>query len=67
MPSQITEIPPLEPLALTVKRTCEVGGFGPTTVYALIKAGKLETTQVGRRRLVKYKSLKTLLGIEGAP
>jgi hypothetical protein len=50
-----------EPLAVSVDETCRLGGFGPTTCWKLIAEGKLETTKIGRRRLVLYPSLKRLL------
>jgi excisionase family DNA binding protein len=50
-----------KPLSVTVKRACEITGLGNTTIYELIKNGRLETLNVGRRTLVKYGSLEELV------
>lgn len=52
----------IDPLAVTVNRAAELSGLGVSTVWALIKDGKLESTSVGRRRLVIFTSIKRLLG-----
>ncbi len=54
------------PLAVTVQRARELTGLGNTTLYALIRDKKLETVTVGRRRLVLFKSLESLLQSEAA-
>jgi excisionase family DNA binding protein len=54
------------PLAVTVQRARELSGLGNTTIYALIRDKKLETVTVGRRRLVLFKSLESLLQGEAA-
>ncbi len=51
----------LKPLTVTIATTRKISGLGNTTVWALIKAGKLETVRVGRRRLVTFRSLEALL------
>lgn len=50
------------PLTTTINGTMAVTGLGMTTVYKLINEGKLETVKVGRRTLVKTKSIRVLLG-----
>jgi len=50
-----------KPLAVTVAMARELSGLGNTTIWALIKSGKLESTSVGRRRLIIYGSLEKLL------
>jgi hypothetical protein len=50
-----------KPLTITVATTRKISGLGNTTVWALIKAGKLKSVCVGRRRLVLYSSLEALL------
>jgi excisionase family DNA binding protein len=47
-----------EPLAVSAKEAWRLLSIGQTTFYALLKAGKIETLTVGRKRLVKYASLK---------
>jgi hypothetical protein len=51
----------VEPIAVTVRRACELSGLGPTKLWDLIAKGELQTTSIGRRRLVLYKSLQRLL------
>jgi hypothetical protein len=50
-----------KPLTVTVARAREKSGLGNTTIWALIKSGKLESICVGRRRLIVYASLERLL------
>jgi excisionase family DNA binding protein len=49
-----------KPIAVPVQEACQIGGFGVTTAYELIKQGKLKTVAIGRRRLVIYSSLEEL-------
>jgi hypothetical protein len=51
----------LKPLTVTVATARRVSGLGNTTVWALIKAQKLETVHVGRRTLITFRSLEALL------
>jgi hypothetical protein len=51
----------LKPLTLTVKATCMVTGLGQTTVWGLIRDGRLEVARVAGRTLVKYLSVERLL------
>jgi excisionase family DNA binding protein len=39
-------------LSCTVREACDASGLGPTTIYALIADKTLESTRVGRRRLI---------------
>jgi excisionase family DNA binding protein len=41
----------------TVSEATDATGLGKTTLYRLIKEGRIETVAVGRRRLVKVESL----------
>jgi hypothetical protein len=52
---------PVNPITVTIRTAREISGLGNTTIWALIKSGKLESTSVGRRRLVVYRSLQNLL------
>jgi len=52
------------PLAVPVKIACRLVGVGPTTMWGLIKAGRVKTVSIGRRRLVIYVSLESLLADE---
>lgn len=49
------------PITVTVPTACTLSGLGATTIWSLISDGTLQTVQVGRRRLVLYKSLSHLL------
>jgi excisionase family DNA binding protein len=57
-------IPFAQRLACTVAEACEATGLGRTKLYELIGQGQLDTTTVGRRRLVMVPSLLTLLEAE---
>jgi hypothetical protein len=52
------------PLTVTVARTKEISGFGPTTIWGLLKDGRLKAVRVPgvRRTLISYESLVKLLG-----
>jgi excisionase family DNA binding protein len=54
------------PLAVTVKTACKLVSVGNTTMWALIKVGRVKTVRVGRRRLVIYASLETLVSEDEA-
>jgi excisionase family DNA binding protein len=49
-------------LTATIKEACEMTGLGKTKLYEAIGQGKLATTLVGRRRLVKVDSLREFVG-----
>lgn len=53
-----------KPLAIPVKIACNLMGVGNTTMWGLIKAGRVKTISIGRRRLVLYASLEALLTSE---
>ena len=53
-----------KPLAVTVKKACELIGVGNTTMYELIRAGRVKTMTIGRRRLIIYSSLEELVSDE---
>ena len=55
------ELNEAKPLTVTVATARKISGLGNTTIWQLIKNGKLETVHVGRRRLVVYSSLQKLL------
>jgi hypothetical protein len=51
------------PLAVTVRRACELSGLGPTTIWAFLRDGRLDAVRVPgvRRTLISYTSLAKLL------
>lgn len=59
------------PLTVSVARACELSGFGPTSVWAFLKDGRLEVVRVPgiRRTLISYRSLMNLLvpSVEAPP
>jgi excisionase family DNA binding protein len=50
-----------KPISVTVKTAREITGLGNTTIYELIKRGELKTVSIGRRRLILYDSLESLI------
>ena len=54
----------VEPITMTVPETCRITGYGPTTVWRLIKEGKIKVLRLeGVRRTLPYvASVKELLG-----
>lgn len=54
----------MEPLALSINETAKTLSLGRTSIYALIREGRLETIKLGRRTLIKAASVRRLLGVE---
>ena len=54
----------MEPLAVTVKEACRLSGLCKSTIYLLIKEGKLTLIKVGRRSLISYSAIAELLKVE---
>jgi excisionase family DNA binding protein len=52
------------PLSVRVADASRLTGIGKTKLFELIADGTLETTSIGRRRLILYRSLQRL--IEGS-
>lgn len=52
-------------LSVRIDDAIRITGIGRTKLFALIADGTLETTTIGRRRLILYRSLQQL--IEGNP
>jgi len=50
-------------ITATISEACEMSGLGKTKLYELIGNGTIQTTKIGRRRLVKVASLKVALGV----
>jgi excisionase family DNA binding protein len=50
-----------EPITVTVATAKQLSGLGNTTIWALIRDGKLKVVRVGRRTLVVLNSLKAVL------
>jgi hypothetical protein len=56
----------LEPLTVSVRTAQEVLGIRNTKFWLLVKEGRIELAEIGRRRMVVYKSLKALTQREAA-
>jgi excisionase family DNA binding protein len=57
-------IPFGERLTCTIAEACEATGIGRTKLYELIGDGRVDTATIGRRRLVKVRSLRRLAQME---
>jgi excisionase family DNA binding protein len=51
----------LQPITVSIADTAKALGLGRTSIYALIREGRLETIKLGRRNLVKVESIRRLL------
>lgn len=51
----------MEPITVTIEGAKRATGLGHTSVYKLIKQGKLQTVHVGRRTLVTVESIRALV------
>jgi excisionase family DNA binding protein len=56
----------ITPLTVTVEEVKRLTGLGHTTIYALMKDGRLKSTTIGRRRMIDNSSLKALLAPHAA-
>ncbi len=52
-------------IVLSIQDTASALGLGRTSIYALIKKGRLETVKLGSRTLVKTSSILALIGESG--
>lgn len=51
----------MEPLTVTVAHARDALGIGTTKIYELIGQGHLQTVKIGRRTLVRTKSIHALV------
>jgi len=51
----------MQPITTSINETAKALGLGRTSIYALIREGRLETIKLGRRTLVKVDSIRRLL------
>ncbi len=57
----MSNAPTPRPISVTVQTARKLTGLGNTTIYQLIKQGKLKSVVIGRRRLILYDSLESLI------
>jgi excisionase family DNA binding protein len=57
----IEQVSSVDPLAVRVAVACQLTGLGRTTIYELIKSGKLRSVKIGRARLIDKASLRAML------
>lgn len=50
----------MEVLAISINDTAKALGIGRSSVYALLKSGKLDAIKIGRRTLLTTASIKRL-------
>ena len=51
----------MKPLSISIDACCSVVGVRRTTIYKLIKEGKLVTIKIGRRTLITMQSVDALV------
>ncbi len=51
----------MEPIATSVNGAASALSLGRTSIYALIKAGRLEAVKLGRRTLITTASIRALI------
>lgn len=54
---------PPHSLTFTVASACELSGLGRTTIFELMREGRLRRIKVGDRTLIDGDSLRALLGV----
>jgi excisionase family DNA binding protein len=61
MGEQTSNIPTPERIALRIRDASAVSGLSRSTLYELLKGGKLRAVKIGGRRLILRESLEALL------
>ena len=51
----------MEAITASINDTAKALSLGRTSVYALIREGRLETIKLGRRTLIKVESIRKLI------
>jgi excisionase family DNA binding protein len=51
----------MDPIATSVNDAAKALSLGRTSIYSLIRSGRLETLKLGRRTLIKVASIRRLL------
>ena len=61
MGNETSNIPATERIALRIRDASILSGLSRSTLYELLKAGKLRAVKIGGRRLILRESLEALL------
>ena len=51
----------MQPIAASINDTAKALSLGRTSIYVLIREGRLQTIKLGRRTLVKVESIRRLM------
>lgn len=51
----------MEPIATSINEAAKALSLGRTSIYALIRDGRLEAVKLGRRTLIRVESIRRLL------
>lgn len=51
----------MQPITATINDTAKALGLGRTSIYALVREGRLEAIKLGRRTLIKVESIHRLI------
>lgn len=51
----------MQPIFLSINDTAKALGLGRTSIYGLLRSGRLEAVKLGRRTLVKVDSIRRLI------
>ena len=57
----IKQNPNIEPIALRINDAARLAGLERTSIYELIKTGRLKTVKIAGRRLVPMSALRRLI------
>ena len=57
----LTDPETLEPLAYSIADASKVSSLGKTSIYTLIRTGRLESRKIGNRTVIPAQSLRRLI------
>ena len=52
----------MQPITISINDAAKALGLGRTSIYVLIRQGRLDTVKFGRRTLIKMASIRQMLG-----
>ena len=62
----MSTVPFAQRLSCTIEEACQATGIGRTKLYEEMSAGRVQTTNIGKRRLVLVSSLLRLIDPQAA-